>query len=199
MLLDAIASNDPVLFIENKLLYLLPIENDAEASEFVILETTANDEVDKNNPSGSSYSDPVFSSPQYTLRLHGAPNPTLTLATYGYMLDLARQAALRLAYEHEIFIEIVTPTQLAPFQTGEIIASARRTGRLLTLEEGSKELGWGAEVIARVVQAVGPQLLRVDRLAARSLPIPASGALEVGVLPGVDQIIKICQKIQQSR
>jgi len=205
LLLNAIHSDDPVLFIENKLLYLLPIENDSEASEFEISETTRDDDAGQEIPfgpdqiPGSSYADRAFSAPQYSLRLRGAPRPTLTLATYGYMLDLARQAALRLAYEHEIFIEIVCPTQLAPFQTSQIIASAKRTRRLLTLEEGSGDLGWGAEVVSRVAQAISPQLLAVDRLAALPLPTPASGALEAIVLPGVDQIIQICQKIQQSR
>ena len=199
LLLNAIQSNDPVLFIENKLLYLLPIENDPEGSEFEIIETIANDDADRNNPFGSSYADRAVAAPEYSLRLRGAPSPTLTLATYGYMLDLSRKAALKLAYEHEIFIEIVCPTQLAPFQTSQISASARRTRRLLTLEEGSGDLGWGSEIVSRVAQVVGPQLLADDRLAALPLPIPASGALEAVVFPDIDRIVQICQKMQQSR
>jgi pyruvate/2-oxoglutarate/acetoin dehydrogenase E1 component len=135
--------------------------------------------------------------PTYILRLRGAPLPSLTLATYGYMAELARQAALSLAYEHEVFVELVISTQLAPFAIDPILASTRRTGKLLTVEEGAHDLGWGAEVLAMAVEALGPRLRIARRLAAHNLPIPASGPLEAGILPSMEQIVETCLDINR--
>jgi pyruvate/2-oxoglutarate/acetoin dehydrogenase E1 component len=113
----------------------------------------------------------------------------LTLTAYGYMAELALQAARRLAYEHEVFTELVVPTELSPFTLHPLTSSLGRTGKLLTIEEGSYTLGWGAEVVARCAEALGARLKAARRLAARDLPVPASGPLEAAALPGVDEIV----------
>ena len=115
------------------------------------------------------------------------------------MAELARQAALRLAYEHEIFCEIVIPTQLSPMDTEALVASLARTGRLLTVEEGTGSLGWGAEVVARAAEALGARLRVARRLAGVDLPVPASLVLENLVLPGVDQIVAMSLQTTQNR
>jgi pyruvate/2-oxoglutarate/acetoin dehydrogenase E1 component len=180
LLLEAILhTQDPLLFIENKLLYLSQVQDPASLSEFDLRQSPA-------SPGES------FLAPCYSLSLRGAPPAALTLATYGYTADLARQAALRLAYDHEIFVELVVPTRLSPFEVDPILDSARRTGRLITFEEGGLSLGWGAEIIARAAEALGPRLRAARRLAARDLPIPASSPLENAVLPGVEQLVETC-------
>ena len=166
---------DPVLFIENKLQYLLPVQNQLDLHDFTINDDLAN--------SGLSF-------PCYTLSLRGAPPATLTIAAYGYMSELAKQAATRLAFEHEIFSELVVPTQLSPFMIDPISRSASQTGALLVVEEGTYTLGWGAEVIARVAEGSGIPSVRFKRLAAKEVPIPASGPLEADVLPGVELIVQ---------
>jgi pyruvate/2-oxoglutarate/acetoin dehydrogenase E1 component len=184
---------DPTLFIENKLLYLLPIQDGAGLEEFDLQEQAVSRIA--YSVSREEMQESWTPAPTYALALRGAPPPNLTLATYGYMAELARQAALRLAYEHEIFVELVVPTQLAPFEIELLLASARRTGRLLAVEEGALSLGWGAEVLARAVEALGPSLEVARRLAALDLPVPASEPLEAVVLPGVDEIVQIAQKM----
>ncbi len=176
LLKDAILKEgDPVLFIENKLLYLhrtLPIEGDPDF------------EIDLANETGMALE------PTYRLRVRGAPPPALTLAAYGYMAGLARQAALRLAYEAEIFTEIIVPTLLAPFRLDPLIESAARTGRLLAIEEGTRALGWGAEVVSQAAEALGARLLAARRLGAADTPVPAAETLETAALPGLDSIIE---------
>ncbi|OGO72164.1 MAG: hypothetical protein A2Z49_11430, partial [Chloroflexi bacterium RBG_19FT_COMBO_56_12] len=85
-------SDDPVLFIENKLLYLLPVQSAGTLMDFNLTTLPAASE---------------RAAPAYSLTIRGAPPPTLTLAAYGYMADLAQQAVLRLAYDHEIFTELI--------------------------------------------------------------------------------------------
>jgi 2-oxoisovalerate dehydrogenase E1 component len=182
LLAAAIADENPVLFIENKLLYLSPLQDADSLAEFdlIRLETP------------NSYA------PTYALRVRGAPPPTLTLAAYGHMAELARQAVRKLAYEHEIFVELVVPTQLAPFELEPLFAAVRRTRRLLVAEEGTLTLGWGAEILARTQETLGAKLTAARRVAAVDAPIPASPPLEEAILPGVEDIVTAAQKVLEN-
>jgi pyruvate/2-oxoglutarate/acetoin dehydrogenase E1 component len=162
--------DDPVLFIEHKLLYARPLRTLEDRSVLTVSKT------------GGRY-------PAYHLTVTGSPPSCLTLTAYGYMAEIACEAIQRLAYEHEIFAELVVPTQLSPFEVGPLVESLSRTGRLLTLEEGSLTGGWGAEVVARAIEANGSGL-RIRRLAAQDMPIPASKPLEQAVLPDIEEVIQ---------
>ena len=169
----AIADDDPVLFVEHKLLYTRPIleSGQGELTEFEIEQF------------GKNY-------PNYVLRI---PNhfPQLTIATYGYNFELARAAALDLLMEHEIFTEIIVFSQLSPFDLELLFGSLQKTRKLLTIEEGTQSLGWGAEVLARVVERIddlsGYQFRRVS---AHNLPIANSRMLEDAILPSVHDIVQ---------
>lgn len=175
-------SMEPTLFIENKLQYYLPVQSQADLHDFVL----------EVNPAGQG-----MDLPMYSLSIRSAPAASLTIAAYGYMAELAKQAALKLAYEHEVFVEVVIPTQLSPFVTGAISASAHKSGRLLVVEEGTISLGWGAEVIARTAEALSTQSIQYKRLAARDLPVPCSGPLEEQVLPGIGEIVATVAEMVQ--
>jgi pyruvate/2-oxoglutarate/acetoin dehydrogenase E1 component len=177
LLLAAIADEDPVLFVEHKLLYTRPL-----------LEAGRGDLVD--------YEIRTFNVPFPTHVLRFANSaPHLTIATYGYNFELARQAANELMMEREIFCDLVLFSQLSPFDLDPLFASLARTlrhgsgqaRRLLTVEEGGLTLGWGAEVAARSVEAV--DRLQVRRVAARDLPIANSRPLEDAILPSVKDIV----------
>ena len=180
LLFNAIQDLDPVLFIENKLLYLAKLQTPASLPDFEI----------KTHFQSTHY-------PTYQLKILGAPPPRLTITAYGYMSTLARQAVLQLAYEHEIFCELIVPTQLSPFQPGlePLMDSVPRTGNLLTVEEGTLSLGWGAEIITRAAETLGSRLNSAQRVAAAETPIPASGVLEEAALPGVKEIISAAQRM----
>ena len=175
-----LTGEDPTLFVENKLLYLLPVQAGALLGELEmhLIPTSG------RNPA-----------PAYTLALRDAPPPVLTLAAYGYMAELARQALLRLAYEYEVFAELVIPTQLAPFDLEPVLVSVRRTGRLLTVEEGTLAMGWGAEILALAAESQGPRLQLGRRIGAWETPIPGSGPLEAQALPGVEHIVQTARKM----
>ncbi len=189
LLLQAILDyEDPVLFIENKLLYLNTVQNEDTLSEFII--STSVEPLRSYRDGERTHQNETFS-----LTIKGAPQPVITLVAYGHMADLARQAASKLAYEFEIFTELIVPTQLAPFQMDTLLTSVQNTRRLLIAEEGTFTLGWGAEIIARTVEYIGADLLSAKRVAAKDLPIPASGPLEESVLPGVEDIIQQARKM----
>jgi pyruvate/2-oxoglutarate/acetoin dehydrogenase E1 component len=191
LLLQAIIDDQlPVLFIENKLLYLLPV---------YVPDLLPDWNISIHTPAAT----PAY--PTYRLGLRGAPPPQITLTAYGYMAELTRQAAWRLAYDFEIFSELVFPTQLTPFDqpsqstfSSMLFTSVERTNRLLTIEEGTLTSGWGAEVLARSAEYCTGQMKAAGRIAALEFPVPASGPLEEAVLPGVDRIIEKCLELAQS-
>ena len=165
--------DDPVLLIEHKLLYAAPTQ--AEQPEFEVEQT-----------------DGPY--PAFRLRVRGAPEATLTLAAYGYTAELARQAVQKLAYEHELFSELIVFTQLSPFRDEILLESLSQTSKLLTVEEGSRTMGWGAECVARMAEAMGPSL-RSARLGAAETPIPAAGTLEAATLPQVNDMIRSARSL----
>ena len=173
-----LTSQDPVLFIENKLLYLQSVQDESSLGEFEIRHSAVESEP-----------------PAFSLALKAAPPPTLTILAYGYMAELARQAVLQLAYEREIFTELVVLTQLAPFRMQPVLEFLRRTHRLLVVEEGTFTLGWGAEIVARSAEALGSSLLAYGRVAAQEVPIPSSGPLEEQVLPGLGEILSAATRL----
>ena len=172
LLASAISDEDPVLFIEHKLLYPRPLleEGKGDLVDFEIEET------------GDEY--PAFT-------LHSAERAQVTLACYGYNFELARSAALNLLMEHEIFVEIVIFSRLSPFELEPLFLSLGRTRKLLTVEEGTRSLGWGAEVISRVVEDSN-DLNRYNfrRVTARNLPIANSRRLEDAILPSLGDIVQ---------
>lgn len=173
-------SQTPALFIENKLQYLQPVLSASDLPELDI--HVAYDPTDD----ARRY-------PVYRLTLHGAPKPGLTFTAYGFMASLAREAMLELAYQEEIFTELIIPTHLAPFDIHTLISSVKTTGKLLTIEEGGMSLGWGAEIIAQA--ACAAPLTAFGRVAAHDLPVPASPELERVVLPQTADIIAAARRL----
>jgi pyruvate/2-oxoglutarate/acetoin dehydrogenase E1 component len=191
LLLAAIADDDPVLFIEHKLLYTRPLLEMGKGE-------LANWRAERT---GGGY--PTFI-------LHPEYPPALTIATYGYNFELARAAALQLLMEHEIFTELVLFSQLSPFDgapgTGlpPLLTSLESTRRLLTVEESTISLGWGAEIAARAAESGndsphgGASQSRhhgghyaIRRAAALDLPIANSRPLEDAILPSVESIVEL--------
>jgi len=169
--------DDPVLFIEHKLLYTLPL-----------LEPGKEELVDwEIGKLGNDY-------PAFTLRISNAELSHLTIATYGYNFELALAAANELMYEHEIFSEIALFSQLSPFELSPLFDSLRRTRRLLTVEEGTLTLGWGAEVAARAAESDIPNL-KIRRAAALDLPIGNSKPIEDAILPSQENIVQLALEL----
>jgi pyruvate/2-oxoglutarate/acetoin dehydrogenase E1 component len=187
LLLAILHGEDPTLFIENKLLYPLTIHNKEIEHDFNIkvLHSSIDLETSKDTKLKSS----EFLTPTYNLSLKGAPRVDITIAAYGYMAELAFQAALQLAYEHEIFSELIIPTQLTPLDPQPLLDSINKSEHLLVIEEGTHFLGWGAEIVAQSCEAPGINLRMAKRLTSPDLPIPASATLENAQLPDTDAIV----------
>jgi acetoin:2,6-dichlorophenolindophenol oxidoreductase subunit beta len=85
--------------------------------------------------------------------------------------------------------EVIDPRCLVPMDTGTIIASVEKTGRLVIVEEGNERGGWGPYVAAVVAQlAIGFLDAPIVRVAAPDVPVPFSPVLEGAVIPSEARI-----------
>ncbi len=180
MLLAAIDDEDPVFFVENKLMYGRPNRRPAggRIGELRVEET------------GPPYPAMTFSGNDFA-------GGSATIVTYGGMLPVALEAAIRLILEDEIFTEVVALGRILPLDLEPVLASVARTGSLVTLEEGTLTAGVGAEIAARV-QSEAWDVLRkpIERVAARDGIIPAAKTLEDAMLPGVDDVVRAISALE---
>ena len=167
LLHQAVADADPVIFVENKLLYPLPLLLDEQQGALWRDAT----------PAANGY-------PTVILR-NAAPDRAadVTLVAYGGMSRLLAPLLARLAAE-EIRIAACLPSCISPLDMAPIAACAAESGRVLVVEESQAAFGWGAEVAARLHALIGPRLAApVRRLGAAPTVIPAARTLEAQVLP----------------
>lgn len=161
LLISAVESDDPVVFIEHKRLLLTKLEDAPFGGEVP----------------AERYAVPFG---QASVRLEGGD---VTLVTLG---DTVRQAwtAAEMLDGEGIHVELVDLRTVVPLDMETIVSSVGRTGRLLVVDEDYLSFGLTGEIVARVVEQLGPQRVQqVRRLAVPDVPIPASLPLEQAVLP----------------
>ncbi len=114
-----------------------------------------------------------------------------TLVTYGEMVHVAEEAAAYFAAEYDLGFDVFDLRALAPLRLETIRASLARTGRLVVLHEGRRTHGFGAELVARLVEEDFRALKAPPlRLAALDLPVPFAPELEQAFRPGRDSVIE---------
>ena len=115
-----------------------------------------------------------------------------TLVTYGEMVHLAGDVCAYLASEYEADIEIFDLRCLSPLDLTQIAASVERTGRLIVLHEGRRTHGFGAEVVASIVEGCRKALKAVPlRITAMDLPVPFAPELEAAYRPTKDRVVQL--------
>lgn len=160
LLKAALREPGPVVFVDHKRLF--PIAGDVPLTETIV-------------PIGRA-----------VIRRAGAD---LTIATHSYMVRVALDAAGLLA-AGGVSAEVIDLRSLAPLDVDTIEASVRRTGALLTLEEGQATCGVGIEVASRVREAMGPdgRGLPTARLGALAAPVSSNPVLEAACLPDAARV-----------
>ncbi|MBX3047524.1 MAG: alpha-ketoacid dehydrogenase subunit beta [Anaerolineales bacterium] len=120
----------------------------------------------------------------------------LTVVATSIMVQRAKQAAEELAKEG-IEIEIVDPRTLNPFDDSLMIQSVVKTGKALVVHEAVKTSGYGAELVSRIVESEAFDYLDapVRRLAGLDIPIPYNRNLEYHAVPQVENIVAEARKL----
>jgi len=125
-----------------------------------------------------------------------------TVVAYSRMLHFAMDAADRLSQEG-IEVEVIDPRTLNPLDVETIAKSARKTGRLITVSEGYPRCGVGPEIARQVFEyrfedgTLGFDYLDAQPifLSGKDCPIPMSEPLEAAVVPTVDDIVAAVKSI----
>ena len=116
----------------------------------------------------------------------------MTVIAYGSAVHLALDAAEAL----DESIEVIDLRSLCPLDTETILASARKTGKVLVAHEATQSCGVGAEVAALVASEAFEDLdAPVRRLTAADVPIPFSPPLEQAVLPQLEDMKEACDEL----
>ena len=111
---------------------------------------------------------------------------TVVATSYAVTKTLVAAKAL----EKEISAEVIDPRTLVPLDIDTIVASVKKTGRLLVVHEAHRRAGAGAEIVRRVVEEGVDFLKSPPRvLGSQNVPIPYSPPLEDAVIPQVADII----------
>jgi acetoin:2,6-dichlorophenolindophenol oxidoreductase subunit beta len=126
------------------------------------------------------------------------PGSDATIIALGLMVSRALEAAEHLA-QRGINAEVIDVRSLVPLDTRTILDSVSRTGRLFTVEENPRLLGWGAEIVSIAAEECfwdldGP----IQRITTPHVPLPAADSLEDLVLPSADLVAATVEKALQS-
>jgi pyruvate dehydrogenase E1 component beta subunit len=167
LLKAAIRDPNPVIFLENEILY------------------------------GQSF--PVPKLDDFVVPIGAAkivrPGHQLTIVAWSMGMVYALKAADELAKKH-ILAEVIDLRTLRPLDTATVIESVRKTGRLVTVEEGWQQSGVGAELAARVTQEAFDYLdAPVMRVSGKDVPMPYAANLEKLALPSVAEIVEAAKAV----
>ena len=113
----------------------------------------------------------------------------ITVVAWGTMLPKTLNAAQTLADEG-VDAEVIDPRTLRPLDIDTIIASVKKTGKLVIAHEAMKTCGVGAEIAALVQERAFDHLdAPIQRVATPDVIIPVNRALERAVLPQEETIV----------
>lgn len=116
-----------------------------------------------------------------------------TLVTWGGMVARSLEAA-EAAAEDGVELEVIDLRSLVPLDVDTLIASARKTGRVVVVHEAPMTVGFGAEVVARVVEDAFEYLeAPVLRVTGYDTPYPPAKS-EAYYLPDVDRILRAVER-----
>jgi pyruvate dehydrogenase E1 component beta subunit len=167
LLKSAIRNPNPVIFLENEILY------------------------------GQSF--PVPKLDDYLVPIGKAkivrPGNNVTIVAWSMGMSYALKAAEELAKKH-IMAEVIDLRTLRPMDSETIVESVKKTGRLVTVEEGWGQSGVGAEIAARVMaQAFDYLDAPVARVTGKDVPMPYAANLEKLALPSVEEVVAAARAV----
>lgn len=137
--------------------------------------------------------------PQHALELGRAQilrsGSDLTLVGYGATTWKCVEAAGQLA-DRGVHAEVVDLRTLVPFDEQTVLASVRKTGRVLIVHEAQLTGGFGGEIAARIADAAFPWLdAPVKRLAYPDRPVPFVKSLERELLPNTERVVSAAEEL----
>ncbi len=167
LLKSSIRDNNPVLFFEHKYLYRR-IKEDLPAGDFTV-------------PLGRA-----------AVRREGRH---LTIVTYGAMVHVSLEAAAELAREG-VEAEVIDLRTLMPLDSDAILASVKKTNRLLVVHEDTRTGGMAGEIAAIVMERAFDDLdAPVRRVTSLDTPVPYAPSLEAFFMPSAAKVAAAAREL----
>jgi pyruvate dehydrogenase E1 component beta subunit len=123
------------------------------------------------------------------------PGEHVTLVAWSMGMSYALKAAEELAKEN-LSAEVIDLRTLRPMDTATVVASVQKTGRCVVVEEGWPQSGVGAEVAARIMENAFDWLdAPVARVSGKDVPMPYAANLEKLALPTVEDVVAAAKAV----
>jgi len=123
----------------------------------------------------------------------------VTLVGLARTVGMCEAAASTLA-EDGVSAEVLDLRTLVPLDAAAVLASVRRTGRVVIVEENPGQLGWGAGVAAILAEEAFADLRApVVRVSGGNVPLPVAAAMEAAVMPSSERVVDAARRVLQSR
>ncbi len=123
------------------------------------------------------------------------PGDNVTIVAWSIGMSYALKAAEELAKKH-IHAEVIDLRTLRPMDTETVLASVKKTGRCVVVEEGWQQSGVGAEVAARIMEQAFDYLdAPVARVSGKDVPMPYAANLEKLALPSVADVVEAAKAV----
>jgi 2-oxoisovalerate dehydrogenase E1 component beta subunit len=130
--------------------------------------------------------DERYTTPIGQARIH-REGSDLSVITWGAMVYTAAEAASKL---DDVSVEIVDLRTVLPWDREAVLASVRKTSKVLVLHEDTRTGGFGAEIAATIAEEAFEDLdAPVKRITAPDSPVPFSPSLEAAFIPQVDDVV----------
>jgi pyruvate dehydrogenase E1 component beta subunit len=168
LLKSAIRDNNPVLFMEQERMYGLKGEV----------------------PEGDDFTIPLGVA---DVKREGTD---CTIVARAMTVPLALQAAEKMKEEYDVSVEVIDPRTIKPLDIDTIVASVKKTNRLVIAEESHAFASVGAEISHQVMENAFDYLdAPVKRISTVEAPMPYAKNLEALALPDVDKIIAAVKEV----
>jgi pyruvate dehydrogenase E1 component beta subunit len=119
-----------------------------------------------------------------------------TIVARSMTVPLALQAADKIQAEFDVSVEVIDPRTIKPLDIESIIASVRKTNRLVVAEESHAFAGVGAEISHQVMENAFDYLdAPIKRISTVEAPMPYAKNLETAALPSVEKIVSAIKEV----
>jgi pyruvate dehydrogenase E1 component beta subunit len=169
LLVQAIRSDDPVLFFDPKDLFGVP----------------------------GNISDPIEPIP-FGVARKVTDGDAATVVSWSAAMPVATRGVAMLGVDG-IKVDLIDLRTIWPWDQQAVLDSVKKTGRLLVVHEAVEVAGFGAEIVATVVDRLGPSAIKaVKRLAAPRIPIPFAPPLESEIRISPEKVARAVKAMIQS-
>ena len=162
----AIRDDDPVVVLENEMMYGVEFDVDPKIMDKEFLIEIGKAKIER-------------------------PGTDVTITAHAKMVGHSLQAAEILQRDHNVSCEVINLRTIRPLDRKAIIASVKKTNRIVNVEEGWPQCGIGAEIAASLMESDAFDYLDapMERLTGADIPMPYSWEIEGLAVPQVENIV----------